>query len=240
MNDWIAKRPWFPYVAPMALYFVFLQAQTSWPQLLEVWYPLKAIAVAATLWWLRGYYVELKERPTAAVWLPAFLIGLLAIGLWILLDPFYPKLGELFQLAGNLWRRLTGEAPVTPEAETVYDPTLLPALRARLFIAFRVAGAVLVVPVMEELFWRAFLIRWLANEDFKTVPLGTFTWLSFGSTVFLFGVEHSQWLAGLICGALYNWLFYRTKSVFACVIAHAVSNAALAAWVLGTGDWKFW
>jgi hypothetical protein len=26
----------------------------------------------------------------------------------------------------------------------------------------------------------------------------------------------------------------------ACVVAHAVSNAALAGWVLVRGDWKFW
>jgi CAAX prenyl protease-like protein len=56
----------------------------------------------------------------------------------------------------------------------------------------------------------------------------------------LFGVEHNTWLAGLICGALYNWLLYRRKSVSACIIAHSVSNAALAAWVLARGDWKFW
>lgn len=210
MNDWIAKRPWFPYVAPMALYMVFLQAQTSWPQLLEFWYPAKAIAVAATLWWLRRYYVEWK----ASFSLLAVGIGLLAIVIWIWIDPFYPKIG--------------GDA-------APFDPT-----GKWLFIGFRIAGAVLVVPVMEELFWRAFFIRWLTDEDFKTVPLGTFTWLSFAGTTVLFGLEHSQWLAGIVCGALYNWLFYRTKSVFACVIAHAISNAALAAWVLGTGDWKFW
>jgi hypothetical protein len=99
---------------------------------------------------------------------------------------------------------------------------------------------VLVVPVMEELFWRAFLIRWLVKEDFKSVPVGTFTWPSFLITVALFGAEHNQWLAGLVCGALYNWLLYRTRSVWACVVAHAVSNAALAAWVLARGDWKFW
>ena len=237
MNDWIAKRPWFPYVAPMALYMVFLQAQVSWPQLIEFWYPAKAVAVAATLWWLRCNYVELDcpfrcsgasmkrrslsetelpaaRKAAATIWLESIAIGLLTIVIWIGIDPFYPKIG--------------GDA-------APFDPT-----GKWWFISFRVAGAVLVVPVMEELFWRAFLIRWLANEDFKSVPLGTFTWFSFASTVFLFGVEHSQWLAGLICGALYNWLFYRTRSVFACVIAHAVSNAALAAWVLGTGDWKFW
>jgi hypothetical protein len=104
----------------------------------------------------------------------------------------------------------------------------------------RVIGAVVVVPVMEELFWRAFLIRWLVNEDFQRVPVGTFTWMSFAVTTLFFGLEHDQWLVGLICGAAYNGLLYRTRSVWACVVAHAVSNAALAGWVLARGDWKFW
>ena len=143
----------------------------------------------------------------------AVVIGLVAIVIWIAIDSFYPKFGHA----------------------TTFDPS-----GRWVFIAFRVVGAVAVVPVMEELFWRAFLIRWLVNQDFKSVPVGTFTWFSFTVTVGLFGAEHNEWLAGLICGALYNWLLYRTRSVFACVVAHAVSNAALATWVLARGDWKFW
>ena len=56
----------------------------------------------------------------------------------------------------------------------------------------------------------------------------------------LFGAEHEQWLAGLICGALYNGLLYRTKNLTDCAVAHATSNALLAAWVLVRGDWGFW
>ncbi len=108
------------------------------------------------------------------------------------------------------------------------------------FIVSRVLGATVVVAFMEELFWRGFLIRWLVKEDFKRVPLGTFTWSSCLVTVVLFGLEHDLWLAGLVCGALYNWLYYRTRSIPACVIAHGVSNGLLAAYVLATGDWKFW
>jgi CAAX prenyl protease-like protein len=146
-------------------------------------------------------------------------VGIVAIVIWIAINPFYPKMGKAVP----------------------FDPTTISSVAQRnVFIGFRVFGAVMVVPVMEELFWRAFLIRWLVNEDFKSVAVGTFTWSSFAVTVALFGGEHYQWLAGLICGALYNWLYYRRKDVFACVVAHAVSNAALAAWVLARGDWKFW
>ena len=72
------------------------------------------------------------------------------------------------------------------------------------------------------------------------MPVGTFTRPSFAITVLLFGLEHEQWLAGIVCGALYNGLLYRTRSLSTCVLAHATSNALLAAWVLARGDWKFW
>jgi CAAX prenyl protease-like protein len=203
----VKSKPWLPYVAPFAMYTLFLAVQS--PQNVVWLYPLKTIAVAMTLLWFWRQYDEL--RPDFSIL--AIVVGLVAIAIWIVVYPFYPKLGNAEVFVPN------GHA---------------------LFIVFRVVGAVLVVPLMEELFWRAFLIRWLVNPDFKRVPIGTFTWSSFAVTVALFGLEHNEWLAGLICGALYNWLYYKRKSVFACVVAHAVSNAALAAWVLARGDWKFW
>jgi CAAX prenyl protease-like protein len=224
----------------MGIYMAFLLVQSD-ANLLWM-YPAKTLAVAAALIYFRKQYVELRspmwgkeptpnpsgggERTTASgtlalqSWGWAIFVGLVAIVIWIGIDPLYPKMGK---------------------AVVPFDPTTIQSVAQRnIFILFRVFGAVIVVPVMEELFWRAFLIRWLVNEDFKGVAIGTFTWMSFAVTVALFGGEHYQWLAGLICGALYNWLYYKRKDVFACVVAHAVSNAALAAWVLARGDWKFW
>jgi len=211
------SKPWLPYVVPMGIYMAFLLAR-SYGSLLWM-YPVKTLCVAAALIYFRKQYVELRVSPSAQSWELAILVGLVAIVIWIGIDPYYPKMGKA----------------------AAFDPTTIQSVAQRnVFLAFRVFGAVIVVPVMEELFWRAFLIRWLVNEDFKSVAVGTFSWMSFGITVALFGAEHYQWLAGLICGALYNWLYYRRKDVFACVVAHAVSNAALAAWVLARGDWKFW
>ena len=237
------SRPWLPYVVPMGIYMAFLCVQSD-ANLLWM-YPVKTLAVAAALIYFRRQYDELRspmicgatteptpspsgggERATAASgtlalpsWIWAISIGLVAIVMWIGIDSLYPKFGKA----------------------ATFDPTTIQSVAQRsAFLAFRVFGAVIVVPVMEELFWRAFLIRYLVNEDFKSVAVGTFTGMSFGVTVALFGAEHYQWLAGLICGAMYNWLYYRRKDVFACVVAHAVSNAALAAWVLARGDWKFW
>jgi CAAX prenyl protease-like protein len=207
------SKPWLSYVVPMGIYMAFLLVQTN-ANLLWV-YPAKVIAVAAALIYFRKEYEEL--RPGFS--LLAVIVGLMAIAIWIGIDPFYPKHGS-------------GAA---------FDPTTISSLAQRnTFLVFRILGAVIVVPVMEELFWRAFLIRWLVKEDFKSVPVGTFTGLSFAVTVVIFGAEHNEWLAGLICGALYNWLYYKRKDVFSCIVAHAASNAALAAWVLSRGDWKFW
>jgi len=217
MADPTRVKPWLPYVVPMGIYMAFLLVQSD-ANLLWM-YPVKTLAVAAALIYFRKQYVELRVSPSVSTWALAVLIGLVAIVIWVAIDPFYPKFNKA--------------AP--------FDPTTIQSVAQRnVFLAFRVFGAVIVVPVMEELFWRAFLIRWLVNENFKSVAVGTFTWMSFGVTVALFGGEHYQWLAGLICGAMYNWLYYRRKDVFACVVAHAVSNAALASWVLARGDWKFW
>lgn len=215
-------RAALPYVLPFALYMAFLGVQSRLPAQSLVWlYPLKALAVAAALFAFRRRYEELRPRFSAL----AILTGTLAIALWIALDPFYPGLN-----------RLMGGAPQAP-----FDPSSIAGATQRLaFLVFRVAGAVIVVPLMEELFWRGFLIRWLVKDDFKQAPVGTFTPFSFGATVVLFGVEHEQWLAGMLCGALYNGLLYRTKNLTDSVVAHATSNALLAAWVLARGDWKFW
>ena len=259
MSEPLKSKPWLPYVVPMGIYMAFLCVQ-SYANLLWM-YPLKTLCVAAALVFFRKQYGELRSpmicgaralptpgpsgggekqqsaasgdaaykggesttaggAPALQSWILAILVGLVAIVIWVGIDSFYPKMGK---------------------AVAPFDPTTIQSVAQRnFFLAFRVFGAVIVVPVMEELFWRAFLIRWLVNENFKSVAVGTFTWMSFAVTVALFGGEHYQWLAGLICGAMYNWLYYKRKDVFACVVAHAVSNAALAAWVLARGDWKFW
>jgi hypothetical protein len=94
--------------------------------------------------------------------------------------------------------------------------------------------------IMEELFWRGFLIRWLVKENFQKVAIGTFTWPSFLITSVLFASEHNRWLVGLMAGVVYNLVLYRTKSLYACMIAHGVTNLALAIFVLTTDQWAFW
>jgi hypothetical protein len=107
-------------------------------------------------------------------------------------------------------------------------------------IAFRLGGAALVVPVMEELFWRSFALRFLISSDFRSVPLGKFSWYSFIVVSILFGLEHHEWLSGMLAGMIYALVLYRTRNLFDPILAHAVTNLLLGVYVLTTGSWSFW
>jgi membrane protease YdiL (CAAX protease family) len=215
----------------------FLVLQSAAPDGLLWIYPLKTLVVAAALLVFWRYYEELKPNLSGL----AVVVGVAVIAIWIALDPYYPKASELMWRFDVWLSGLRGlSAPPAPSL-TPFDPAAIsPDLVRWLFLAFRVTGAAVVVPLMEELFWRGFLIRWIDNPNFKQVQIGAYAFRSFVITVVLFGWEHEQWLAGMICGALYNGLLYYKKDLFACVVAHAVSNAALASWVLLYSDWKFW
>ncbi|MBS1241930.1 MAG: prenyl protease-related protein [Gemmatimonadetes bacterium] len=109
-------------------------------------------------------------------------------------------------------------------------------------LALRFARAALLVPVVEELFWRGWLPRWIVDpEDIRRVPMGTFTTVAFWISAVLFASEHgSWWEVGLAAGVLYNWWMRRTRSLGDCILAHAVTNACLSAWVVAGGRWEYW
>jgi CAAX prenyl protease-like protein len=109
-------------------------------------------------------------------------------------------------------------------------------------IVLRFLRLVVIVPLVEEIFWRGFLLRYFINEKFYAVPIGAFSWLSFVAVTVGFGLSHSRadWIAALITGALYNCVAYRTKSLASCILAHAITNLLLGLWIMKTGQWGFW
>ena len=124
---------------------------------------------------------------------------------------------------------------------TLFDPFLIEnATNRNLIIFSRIFGAALVVPIMEELFWRSFMLRYIITADFATVKVGTFSLTSFIICAVLFGLEHNMFLAGIMAGSCYSLLLYWTKSIFQCILAHAVTNLVLGIYVLQSGYWKFW
>jgi hypothetical protein len=109
-----------------------------------------------------------------------------------------------------------------------------------LLVAIRIAGAALVVPVMEELFWRSFLMRWVDASDFESAEPSQLSLKSFIVTVVLFGFEHNLWLAGIVAGAAYSLLYMRHRTLWSPILAHAVTNGLLGIWVVRTGNWSYW
>ena len=109
-------------------------------------------------------------------------------------------------------------------------------------IIFRFLRLVIVVPLVEEIFWRGFLLRYFVNERFYAVPFGTFSWLSFAAATVGFGFAHTRadWIVAFLAGALFNCVAYRTKSLASAVLAHAITNFLLGLWIVKTGQWGFW
>ena len=110
------------------------------------------------------------------------------------------------------------------------------------FLIVRIGGASVTVPIVEELFWRAFMLRILIDwHRFDEVPLAKFTLVSFLVTSALSGLQHpGQWEVGVLCWLVYNGLFYWKRSLALCMIAHGVTNFVLYVFVYNAGDWRFW
>ena len=219
MKNLVQKYPFLPYIFPFLL-FVLLTGITPYiPGKVMYAYPLKTILVSISVILFWPYYAEIKKELKALDLLVALFFGALVFVIWIFDPAWYPHLGE--SQVFNPWQEI--EVPW-----------------AYIWISFRILGASVLVAIIEEVFWRGFLLRWLIKEDYQSVSLGDFTWRSFLISSVLFGVEHHEWLVGIIAGMLYALLLYRTKSLLTCIIAHGLTNYMLAMYVLSTGDWKFW
>ena len=107
-------------------------------------------------------------------------------------------------------------------------------------VALRLLGLVVVVPIMEELFWRSLVMRWIDARDFLAVDPRRATATAFAISSALFALEHSQWLAGLLAGAAYAWLYMRSRNLWIPILSHAITNGLLGIWILQTGNWRFW
>jgi CAAX prenyl protease-like protein len=109
------------------------------------------------------------------------------------------------------------------------------------FIVLRTISSALLIPIVGELFWRGWLMRWLINTEFMRVPLGKYVPSAFWIVALLFASEHGPyWEVGLAAGIIYNWWLVRTKNLADCILAHGVTNGILSVYVLATGQWQYW
>lgn len=218
----MVRQPWLPYAAPLILFVLLTSAESSLgTSLYPLAYAAKVLIVTVAAFLAREVWADLRPRGRDLV--PAVLVGLAVCVLWIGLDrwPGYPHLGT--RQAYNPF-------------EAIPDP-----VQRTLFLAARFYGLVLLVPLVEELFWRDFLLRFLSTrEDFRTRLPEQFNLEAAALSGAAFAFSHPEWLAALVTAAAYTALLRWRRSVFACVVAHAVTNLCLGLYVLQTGEWKYW
>jgi uncharacterized protein len=228
MNLFGFRRAVFVRVAPFVAFMAMLAlrgmapADGSWSFDVRWLYGAQVLLVSALLlmWWREYGELARQTWPTLGETAIAIAVGLIVFALWIRLDA--PWMSLNFEPAPAF-------VPLNSAGQLDWP-----------LIATRLAGAALLVPVMEELFWRSFLMRWVRSPQFEAVPPARVGLRAVVVSTFLFVLAHTLWLAAIVAGLAYALLYMRSGKLWTAVIAHAVTNAALGLWVLKTGQWQFW
>lgn len=224
---------YLPRVAPFAIYMLFVAINeilvllpgTSTLLSQEnqtLLYPVKICFTAAAMIYFYKHYKEIRWRELRQLSssVLSISIGIAVFGAWIYLTQPWAVLNM-------------PQATFTPLAAADGLPRIT-------LIAVRLTGAALVVPVIEELFWRSFLIRYLQKTDFTSLPVGSISPLAFFGTAIIFALEHQSIAAGFLAGLAYNFIYWRTGSIAQCILSHAMTNLLLGFYVIKYGHWWFW
>jgi CAAX prenyl protease-like protein len=219
-----------PRVLPFAIYVFFLALSDYLPLLLNSlsigtfsfdtsnfdakWlYLVRVMLVLAALLYFWRVYIELKTKPTLVDLVYAVLAGLLVFLLWILPYPAWTGVNNHLQAVGT---------------------------QDVLWLSARLIGAALIVPVMEEIFWRSLVMRWIDNKNFLNTSPRSVSMLALVVSSGVFASAHHLWLAGFLAGLVYGALYIKYKNLWIPIVAHAVTNGVLGIWVMLTGNWKYW
>ena len=175
------------------------------------YYGLKVAAGAAAL-------IAFARHYQFAAWRfhgESALLGLFVGALWIATDPGRSAEGATGDLVATL-------GPVT----------------LGLWLAARLVGTIIIVPLAEEFAFRGYLHRALSARRFVDAPIASFSWPAFLISSALFGVLHERWLAGALAGAAFAVALYRSGRISGAVIAHMAANALIAAWAIAFQEWS--
>ena len=218
------RSPSFPYVAPFAVFLFLLILSAALPLSDLTNYAGRVAVMTLVLWLVARPVLDFRVRNPLAT----LALGVLVFALWIGPDVLFP----------GYRRHWLFENPVTGAIHS----TVSTDSRGRpLVLALRALRSIAIVPVVEELFWRAWLMRWLIAPDFRQVALGAYMPYSFWIVALLFASEHgSYWDVGLAAGIVYNWWMLRTRSLGDLILAHSVTNACLSVYVVTAGKWEYW
>jgi len=213
-----------PYVLPFAVFMFLLAIQKYLPLNPSIDYPLRVLLLSAVLLLFSRSVINLHSSRR----LESVVIGMAVFVIWIAPDLMFPGYRRHWLFSNALMGAL---------GSTVSENVLTTPL----VLWPRIIRAVVLVPIIEELFWRAWLMRWLINPRFEKLQLGAYAPAAFWTTALLFASEHGPyWDVGLVAGIVYNWWMVRTRTLGDCILAHAVTNACLCGYVIATRHWEYW
>ena len=215
--------PWAPYAIPFLLFL----ALTSLEPLFRAYYPqvyfTKVLLVTLCALCLRPGDLSQGAVSGRSVG-TAVAFGVALTALWFAVDAVTP-----------VWLSL-GKRPA-------YDPfrEIASPLERDIFLAVRFFGLVVLVPWIEEVFYRGFLLRFVTDMDrWKTLAVDKFSKAAIGVNIALFASSHPEWLAAAVFAVGMIGCLKVTGDVRACILAHAVTNLLLGIYVIHFGAWKYW
>jgi CAAX prenyl protease-like protein len=219
-NRW----PSLPYVLPFVVFMAFLAVQKYSPLSPVIEYPLRDVLLIAVLVIFSSQVIDFHSSHK----LETAVIGIAVFVIWVGPDMLFPAYRQHWMFQNSLFGQIGNTVP----EKVLLNPVVLWS---------RIFRAVVIVPVVEELFWRAWLMRWLISPRFDKIPLGTYQTASFAIVAVMFALEHGPyWDVGLVTGVIYNWWMVRTRSLGDCILVHAITNACLCGYVVATRHWEYW
>ena len=224
-----SRSPGFPYIAPFVIFLALIGLNHLWPMAALTDEIVRLAVMLAVLFLVARPLLRFKAQDfRVRSWGLSVLVGVAIFVLWIAPDLLFPQYRSFFLFDNSV----VGSARSSLSEAARHDVPVL---------FLRTLRAVAIVPIVEELFWRGWLMRWVINNDFEKVPLGAYSALSFWAVALLFAGEHGPyWDVGLMAGIIFNWWMIRRKSLGDLILAHAVANACLSGYVIAAGKWEYW
>ena len=222
----LQSSPLLARVLPFVVFLAMTSCQGSIGTESHFWVYLAKCVVGV---WLIRVTWPLVSEMRWVISFEALLAGTLVFILWVTLDVPYTKFSQPDD-SWNLQKQFAA-APVM----------------VWVFAGVRIAGSTLLVPMLEEVFYRSFLYRYILAPNWMFTAHSSFAVKPFLITSIVFGFTHQHWLAGIACGMIYQLLVIRTNRIGDAITAHAVTNLLLGVWVITKGfgyaekeQWHFW
>ena len=232
LKKFFSGSPTAARVAPFVIFVLLTAAQGKFGAASAYWFYLAKTLVG--LWLIFEMRPFVTELRWAFSW-EAILVGVGVFAVWVGIS------GE-WTTQNSLWIKLgISSPPENPVA--AWNPNEQfgsGSALAWFFVAVRILGSTFIVPPLEEVFYRSFLYSYLAKPDFQSVPLNKFLPVPFLATAAVFGFSHNEWLAGILCGAAFQWLVIRKNRLGDAMTAHAITNFLLGGWIVWRSAWNFW